>query len=360
MLRLIREKPMDTPISKANISLELFQARVKIFCLLCETKSFTKTAERLKISQSVVSRTIAEMEEALKVSLIDHSVRPIRATTAGAALYHFLAEELTRFDEQLGLLRVNNALLSPMRVGFVESIARTMSWPVIEKIRKCYSTVSVLTGISTYLLQLLDQEIIDAAIVPDPFTNRNDLDRYFIFREPSIIILPKGTSLPENLTWERLQYSGLPIVQYNNRNSGGKLQEKFFSKLGLNFVYRFEVDINAILLDYVANGAGWALTRPTTLLQHPNLAKQVDVRPMPSPVASREVYVVARKNTHSELAGHLARHACEYFRTTIAPEMLKITPWVAPYLYTAGEKPSDRIPVYQNTRAPDSENVFVL
>ena len=50
MLRLIREKPMVTPFSKANISLELFQARVKIFCLLCETKSFTKTAERLKIS----------------------------------------------------------------------------------------------------------------------------------------------------------------------------------------------------------------------------------------------------------------------------------------------------------------------
>lgn len=360
MLRLIREKPMVTPFSKANISLELFQTRVKIFCLLCETKSFTKTAKRLKISQSVVSRTIAEMEEDLKVSLIDHSVRPIRATTAGSALYHFLAEELARFDEQLGLLRVNNALLSPMRVGFVESIARTMSWPVIEKIRKRYSTVSVLTGISTYLLQLLDHEVIDAAIVPDPFTNRNDLDRYFIFREPSIIILPKGTSLPENLTWERLQYSGLPIVQYNNQNSGGKLQEKFFSKLGLNFVYRFEVDINALLLDYVANGAGWALTRPTTLLQHPSLAKQVDVRPMPTPVASREVYVIARKNRHTELASHLARHACEYFRTTIAPEMVKITPWVAPYLYTAGENPSDRIPIYKNVRAPDSENVFVL
>ena len=149
-------------------------------------------------------------------------------------------------------------------------------------------------------------------------------------------------------------------MQYNSQNSGGKLQEKFFSKLGLNFVYRFEVDINALLLDFVANGAGWALTRPTTLLQHPNLSKQVDVRPMPTPVASREVYVIARKNTHTELACHLARHACEYFRTTIAPEMVKITPWVAPYLYTAGENPSDRIPIYKNVRAPDSENVFVL
>lgn len=351
---------MVTPIKSADIALELFQMRVKIFCLLCDTKSFTQTAKRLKISQSVVSRTIAELEEHLKVSLIDRSVRPVRVTTAGSSLYHFLAEELVRVDEQLNLLRVNNALLSPLRVGFVESIARTMSWPVIEKIRKDYSTVSVLTGISSYLLRLLDHEIIDAAVVPDPFSNRNDLDRHFIFREPSIIILPKGTSLPKKLTWERLQYSGLPIVQYNKQNSGGKLQEKFFSKLGLNFVYRFEVDINALLLEYVANGAGWALTRPTTLLQHPNLAKHVDIRPMPAPVASREVYVIARKNTHAQLASHLAEQACEYFRTTIAPEMVKITPWVAPYLYTAGKNPADRIPIYKNRRAPDSENVFVL
>ncbi len=351
---------MGDAFSKSNLSLLLFRMRVRIFCQLCETRSFTKTAKALKVSQSVVSRTIAELEEELKISLFDHSVRPIRPTNAGQALYHFLISELSRVDEHLGELRLNNAFLSPLRVGFVESIARTMSWHVLEKIRKNYSTISVLTGISTYLLQLLDRDCVDAIVGPDPFTNRNDLDRYFIFREPSIVILPKGTSLPEDLTWERLQFSGLPILQYNNQNSGGKLQEKYFGKLGLSFVSRFEVDINALLLDYVAHGAGWALTRPSTLLQHPMLAKSVDVRPMPKPVASREVYVITRKSDHTDLGSQIAKAACEYFRTVVAPKIVEVTPWVAPYLYTAGENPSDRIPIYEDAENPDSGNVFVL
>lgn len=351
---------MGVAFTDANLSMMLFQTRIRVFCLLCEKRSFTTTAKLLNISQSVVSRTIAELEADLKVSLFDHSVRPIRPTVAGQSLYRFLTSELNRIDGQLGELRLHNALLSPLRIGFVESIARTMSWSVIEKVRKNYSTVSVLTGISTYLLQLLDRDCVDTIVCPDPFTNRNDLERCFIFREPSIILLPKNSSLPKELTWERLQFSGLPILQYNNQNSGGKLQEKFFGKLGLNFVNRFEVDINALLLDYVAHGAGWALSRPTTLLQHPNLAKEVDVRPMPKPIASREVYVIARKGNRPELVSQIASAACECFRNTIAPQIIEVAPWTAPYLYTAGEKPTDRVPVFKNAVSPSSGNVFVL
>ena len=58
---------------------------------------------------------------------------------------------------------------------------------MIEKIRKDYSTVSVLTGISPYLLHQLDRDRLDAIVCPDPFDNRNDLDKFFVFREPSII-----------------------------------------------------------------------------------------------------------------------------------------------------------------------------
>lgn len=347
--------------TKNSPSMHLFQIRVRVFCTLCERKSFTDTARILKISQSVVSRTISDFEDDLGVSLFDHSVRPIRMTVAGQSLYRFLSSELSRFDEQLVELRLNNALLSPLRVGFVESIARTMSWPVIEKIRKNYSTVSVLTGIGSYLLRLLDHDQVDAIVCPDPFANRNDLDRYFVFREPSLIILPKNISLPEKLTWERLQFSGLPILQYNSSNSGGRLQQKYFNQLGITFVNRYEVDINALLLDYVAHEAGWALTRPSTLIQHPDLAKLVDVRPMPEPVASREMYVIARKNSHhSELAAKIAAETSVLFRDAIAPMMVKITPWVAAYLYMAGPNQGDRIPLYDKAADADSGNVFVL
>lgn len=351
---------MNTVFTDANLSMMLFQARVRIFCTLCEKRSFTEAAKVLKVSQSVVSRNIAELEDDLKVSLIEHSVRPIRLTVAGQSLYRLLSKELHKIDSSLSELRINNALLSPLRVGFVESIARTMSWPVIEKIKKDYSTVSVLTGISTYLLGQLDQDQIDAIVCPDPFSNRNDLDRFFVFREPSIVILPKDTGLPQELTWERLQFSGLPILHYSKNNSGGKLQQKFFNEMRLNFVHRVEVDINALILDYVAHGVGWCLTRPTTLIQHPELAARVDVRAMPEPVASREVYVIARKGHHSQLAARMAAIASDLFKNKIAPEMVKITPWIAPYLFCAGAQAGERVPVYENLTVNRSSNVFVL
>ena len=198
---------MNIAFTDANLSMMLFQARVRIFCVLCEKRSFTEAAKLLKVSQSVVSRNIAELEEDLKVSLFEHNVRPIRLTVAGQSLYRLLSKELNKIDGLLSELRINNALLSPLRVGFVESIARAMSWPVIEKIKKDYSTVSVSTGISTYLLNLLDHDQLDVIVCPDPFSNRNDLDRFFVFREPSIIILPKNTGLAQDLTWERLRFS---------------------------------------------------------------------------------------------------------------------------------------------------------
>ncbi len=351
---------MSMVVNDANLSMMLFQARVRIFCVLCEKRSFTEAAKQLKVSQSVVSRSIAEFEEDLKVSLFEHNVRPIRPTPAGKSLYRMLTGELHKMDDLLGELRINNDLLSPLRMGFVESIARAMSWPVIEKLKKNYSTISVLTGISTYLLNLLDQDQLDVILCPDPFSNRNDLDRFFIFREPSVIILPKNTGLPENLTWKRLQFSGLPILQYCGSNSGGKLQQKFFNAMGLSFVHRVEVDINALLLDYVAHGVGWSLTRPTTLIQHPDLAQRVDVRPMPAPVASREVYAIAKKGRQSQLAARAARLASDLFKDKIAAQMVALTPWIAPYLCCAGPRPGDRIPVYAQDCAAEPSNVFVL
>lgn len=351
---------MGIAFTDANLSMMLFQTRVRIFCVLCEKRSFTEAAKALDVSQSVVSRNISELEEDLKVSLFVHNVRPIRLTPAGQSLYGLLSKELDKIDGLLSELRINNALLSPLRVGFVESIARTMSWHVIEQVKSNYSTVSVLTGISTYLLRLLDHDQVDAIVCPDPFSNRNDLDRFFVFREPSIIILPKNTGLPLELTWERLQFSGLPILQYSSDNSGGRLQQKFFNEMGLNFVHRIEVDLNALILDYVAHGMGWCLTRPTTLIQHPELAEHVDVRAMPAPIASREVYVIARKGHHSQLAARMAGIASELFKNKIAPEMVRITPWIAPYLYCAGSQPGDRIPVYADLTLTAPTNVFVL
>ena len=96
---------MNIAFTDANLSMMLFQARVRIFCVLCEKRSFTEAAKLLKVSQSVVSRNIAELEEDLKVSLFEHNVRPIRLTVAGQSLYRLLSKELNKIDGLLSELR---------------------------------------------------------------------------------------------------------------------------------------------------------------------------------------------------------------------------------------------------------------
>ncbi|MDY3114786.1 MAG: LysR family transcriptional regulator [Sutterella sp.] len=346
---------MAKHLNQTSLSSLLMQPRVKAFCVLCETKSFTKAGKILGISQSNISRMISDLEKDLEVTLVEHSLRPIRISHAGQALYQLISQEISTIDNQLMELRANNALLAPLRLGFVESVARTMSFSVVSEIRNSYSRVTVLTGISGYLLRLMDEDQIDVIICPDPFSNRNDLERRFIFREPSIIILPKNSNLPQELTWERLKFCGIPMLKYHTANSGAKLEQNFFNQMGLHFVHRVEVDINALLLDYVAHGLGWALTRPSTLIQHPDLAEKVDVRAMPLPLATRELYAITRKSQHHDLLERVALAAKKCFETECAPKMLEKAPWIAPYLYVSGENASDRMPLYPHLERKNEE-----
>lgn len=351
---------MGHVFSNLRPSTALFRQPIHIFCVLYECRSFTKAAALLKLSQSVVSRSIADLEASLQTQLFDHRVRPIQPTQAGQRLYELLTKEFNSLDDQLGLLKTNPELLAPLRIGFVESLARSMSWDIVSRLQRKFASITVLTGICAYLLRLLDDKALDIFLSPDPFTHRNDLDRRFLFREPSIIVLPKNSGLPEKPTWQQLQFCKLPMVQYHKANSGGNLDEKFFNQLGLHFTHRFEVDINALSLDYIAHGAGWTITRPTSLVQHPDLAELVDVRPMPEPLASRDLYVISRKGFTSAVADEITTLAVACFVEKVVPMMLRKTPWIKPYLQVRSPHSDSRINLFPDETPAQGNNVYIL
>src|SRR2546423_2564329 len=55
-----------------------------IFAKVVEAKGFSEAARRLKIPLSTVSRRVAELEEQLKVRLLERSTRNLRLTDIGA------------------------------------------------------------------------------------------------------------------------------------------------------------------------------------------------------------------------------------------------------------------------------------
>ena len=349
--------------TSSNPSFLLFQNRVRIFLVLAETRSFTEAAQRIGISQSAVSRSLNDFESELGVNLIQRSVRPVKLSDAGQVLYQMLSDQKQDIDRILFNIRNNNSLKTPLRLGVVESVAKNLSAFIIKEMKSRCSKVTVLTGISSYLLKLLDDDILDVIICPDPFSNRNDLKRNFLFREPSILIFPKQFSQfdEKKPTWESLMYCGLPLIHYHEANAGGKLEQKFFSELGLTFVNNIEVDINALMLSFVSDGMGWGITRPSTLAQHPDLAESVKALEMPPPVISRDVFVITKSSSHENLGELLTNISTKAFTKNLLPLYEKFTPWVKPYLFIHGDKNNSREPCYPDlVKFDENQKTFVL
>lgn len=339
------------PLSNA-----LLKPNVAVFLSLCRTRSFTATAKQLGVSQSSISRTVIELENALAVELFDHTVRPIRLTTEGALLQQFLLTQLPTFENHLAGLRESMQLKTPLRLGIVESLARTLSHRIVRDLQPQCAPITVLTGVATYLLKLLDDDMLDVIVCSDPFSHRNDLTRRFLFREPSIILAPQNLRLPERPSWQDLQYCGLPLIHYHKNNSGGKLETKFFARLGIRFLNRIEVDINALLLTFISQGFGWGLSRPSTLSQHPELASLVKVLPMPSPLAARELYVITRQGQFQELARSVTTSAVQGLTEDVIPKVLEFAPWTGDYMFVACDGEGTRKALFKGIES----DIYVL
>lgn len=345
-------------VEKVGLLKSFFPLGILCFLSLCKTHSYTQTAKQLNTSQSSVSRSIIEMENMLGFQLVERQTRPIKITQSGLLLEKSLLTCQSTLEQMLVDIRQNNLVHMPFRIGIIESMADCLTRPLFQNLNGGYANALALTAVSTRLLESLDEDRVDFIVSSNPFSYRNDLKRYFVFQEPSIIVTPKSVVLPRPLTWQRLQYCGLPQISYDRANSGAAMERRLFNENGLNFIRRIEVDLNALLMGMVANNMGWALTRVTSLVQFPDYGRGVNVYEMPDPLASKEVFLIYKNDAFSEMAEKIAREIkkviCEY----LIPQMLNWAPWLKPYLFVQGQGPLDRIPAFPDERPSRLTTVF--
>lgn len=100
---------------------------LKVFIKVAEFKSFTKAATQLNQPKSRVSRSIARLEDDLKIQLIKRSTRSISLTEAGLKLYqqtHQIFHQLEKRIEKItdGQFVVSGTLSISAPLDFGESI----------------------------------------------------------------------------------------------------------------------------------------------------------------------------------------------------------------------------------------------
>ncbi len=138
------------------------------FVQVAELGSFTRAAAVLRVAQPALSRQVRALEVELRQTLFERNGRGVTLTPAGTRLLAHgrgILQQVQRAVQDLEELR--GTVSGVLSVGLPPSLSRTLTAPLVEAFRERLPRggVSVVEGLTHYMLEWLVQGRIDAALV---------------------------------------------------------------------------------------------------------------------------------------------------------------------------------------------------
>ncbi len=305
---------------------------LEMFVEVVRYGSMTAAAQRLNITQSSISQSLANLEKSLDTTLFDRSVRPMQITATGRYFYNRCnrilkeARETTR-DLQAG--QIHQPL--QVRIAMVDSMASAFGKPLMNTAKVHSDDWSINTGLSHIHAQSLLAHDVDIIISDDAVMDSNELIRYPLFREPLLLVTPADYPFqPENIP--RMAQE-LEMLRYPAHSLIGKTVEYQLRRLQLEPANRFQLDNTFAIINMVASGHCWTITTPLCLYQCRSWAKEsIAVHLLPTPMDFRELTLVSRRYDLWTLPKDIANDSRLIFRDQIIPELIDWIPKIQPHI----------------------------
>ncbi len=118
--------------------------KLKVFCTVAETKSFSKTSEIIHLTQPAVSLQIQALEEIYEAKLFDRSSSKVTLTPAGEVLYKYAKEILALYASAEKVIGEMTGLVKgSIIVGAGSTIGNYLLPSVITDFRKAHPKIKV-------------------------------------------------------------------------------------------------------------------------------------------------------------------------------------------------------------------------
>ena len=152
--------------------------QIEYFVQVAELGSFTRAASVLRIAQPALSRQVRTLEVELRQNLLDRNGRGVTLTDAGKRLLAHGRGILQQVQRaRLDLEEQRGAPVGRLALGVPPSVGRMLTAPLVHGFRKQFprASLTMVEGLSTYVLEWLAQGRIDCAVVynaaPSPALN---------------------------------------------------------------------------------------------------------------------------------------------------------------------------------------------
>lgn len=142
--------------------------KLKLFCAVAETRSFSKTSKIAYLSQPAVSLQIQALEEFFETKLFDRSGGEITLTAAGEILYHQAKHILEHYNDiEKDMRKISGAIKGGFTIGASTSLGNHVLPRVIIGFKKEHPKVkiSMMVGNTKRIEELLKSGFVDFGLV---------------------------------------------------------------------------------------------------------------------------------------------------------------------------------------------------
>jgi len=240
---------------------------IRVFKTVYEENGFNRAAEKLFVTQSAISQTIANLEHKLDTLLFHR--KPLKLTEAGMRLLHYAQTVLSEEETVLAdLSNIKNGILSTLHLAMNSTINQLFGAELVNNFLRQHPLTRIKISVlpSRQIITAVSSELWELGLGPFQQTMPDRFRTIPLFEETRHLVLHK-TRMKPGISAEDLLHDYPLIVSHLDDPD----LRPTLDKLRDNFGTIWEITDLHMRLSLVNKGLGMTYLDDRILAQHPEL-----------------------------------------------------------------------------------------
>lgn len=268
------------------------------FRALAKEEHYTKTAERLSITQPSLSHAISCLESELGVKLFEKQGRNAKLTKYGALFLRYVEQSLEMLDEGKRILIESSGIQGGfLDIGYIYTLGSHLIPEMLKNYLKEKEgnriKFSFGQGTTKQMIAQLKDGVYDF-VFASYVNGEKDLEFYPITKEELVLVVPKDHPLAGADSVDLKDTIDYPYIAFSENSGLRPVISQLFAQIKCQPKFAYEGEEDSSVAGLVAAGFGIAIMPKIPLLQ----TMDVCTVPISSPEIRRYVYLVTKKNKY--------------------------------------------------------------
>ena len=276
--------------------------QLEYFVHVAELGSFTRAASFLSVVQPALSRQVRSLEVELRQPLFERNGRGVTLTEAGKRLLAHSRGILQQVERaRLDMEDHRGAATGRLVIALPPSVSRTLTTPLVTAFRQRFpkATLSVVEGLSTYVLEWLTIGRVDCAVVYNVAPSAA-IDLVPVLDEQLYLVSARGKGPGRKLLGPPITLAEVAeheLVIPSLPHSIRMLLETALANEGRKARVSLEVESVPAILDLVQQGHAHAVLALNAIQSSGN-ESQFQVRPIRKPRMTTTLWIATSAQRH--------------------------------------------------------------